>query len=83
MTTRNFDSRVITDRLQACSYARYIHQQQQPQQQQQQTGCSLVPNPQTANSSSSVLPLFQQGTLSVVQKGLLGGTVTVQSGGTC
>jgi hypothetical protein len=76
MSTRNFDSRVITDRLQACQYARYVHTQQL-------AGQTPISNPQTSNGNASVMPLFQSGSPSLYQKGLLGGVTTSQSGGTC
>lgn len=76
MSTRNFDSRVITDRLQACHYARYLHNAQR-------TGTSPLSNPQTSNADASTVALFQTGSPSVYQKGLLGGITQVQSGGTC
>jgi hypothetical protein len=76
MSTRNFDSRVITDRLQACQHARYVHTTQL-------AGKAPVSNPQTSNADASTLALFQTGSPSVYQKGLLGGVTTSQSGGTC
>ena len=76
MSTRNFDSRVITDRLQACNHARYIHTQQR-------VGQSAVSNPQTSNGNASIVSLFQVGSPSVFQKGLIGGITTSQPGGTC
>jgi hypothetical protein len=76
MSTRNFDSRVITERAQACQYARYV-------KQQQQSGCSSLSNPQTTNGNASILSLFQEGSPSIYQKGLLGGVTTTQPGGTC
>lgn len=76
MSTRNFDSRVITDRLQACHQARY-------QASQQSIGRSVVSNPQVSNANASMIPLYQQGSPSFYQKGLLGGVVTQEQGGTC
>lgn len=76
MSTRNFDSRVITDRLQACHQARY-------QATQQSVGQSPISNPQTSNGNASMIPLYHQGSPSFYQKGLLGGVTTSQQGGTC
>ena len=76
MSTRNFDSRVITDRLQQCHHARYLHVQQT-------NGKASVANPQTSNGDASTMSLFHAGSPSFVEKGLLGGKTTVQPGGTC
>jgi hypothetical protein len=74
MSTRNFDSRVITDRLQSRNHARY-------QYQQRSRGNLILSNPQTANGNASMATLYQEGTMTTYQKGLLGGTITEQVGG--
>lgn len=76
MSNRNFDSRTITDRLQQINHARYLHTQQL-------AGQSPLSNPQTSNGNASTVALFQAGSPSVYQKGLLGGVTTSQPGGTC
>lgn len=74
MSTRNFDSRVITDRLQSRNHARY-------QYQQRSRGNLILSNPQTANGNASMATLYQEGTMTTYQKGLLGGAMTEQVGG--
>lgn len=76
MSNRNFDSRTIIDRLQQRNHARYIRTQQL-------VGQPAVSNPQTSNADASTMSLFQTGSPSIYQKGLLGGAVTTQPGGTC
>lgn len=76
MSNRNFDSRVITDRQQACNHARYVYTTQR-------TGTAPLSNPQTSNPDASTVALFQAGSPSFYQKGLLGGHTQSQPGGTC
>lgn len=73
MSTRNFDSRVITDRLQARQHARSIYDAQA-------RGRTLVTNPQTSNPNASAMIWYQEGTPTLYDKGLLGGVVAIQSG---
>ena len=73
MSTRNFDSRVITDRLQARQHARSVYDARA-------RGRALVNNPQNSNGNASGMIWYQEGTPTVYDKGLLGGTYTVQPG---
>lgn len=74
MSTRNFDSRAIVERLQYKNHAKHVYDARA-------RGQSLRHNPQTANGNASVMVDYQAGTLTTYQKGLLGGTVTSQPGG--
>ena len=76
MSNRNFDSRTVIDRLQQINHARYIRTQQL-------AGQSAISNPQTSNADASTISLFQAGSPSIYQKGLIGGLITTQPGGTC
>ncbi len=73
MSTRNFDSRVITDRLQARQHARSVYDAHA-------RGQALLSNPQTTNGNASSMMLYQEGTPTLYDKGLLGGGYTVQPG---
>lgn len=74
MSTRNFDSRVIVERLQNRNYAKHIYEQRA-------RGQSLLQNPQTANGNGSMTTLYQEGLQTTYQKGLLGGAYTTELGG--
>lgn len=73
MSTRNFDSRVITDRLQARQHARSVYDARA-------RGHTIIANPQNSNSNASGIVWYQEGTPTLYDKGLLGGTYTVQLG---
>jgi hypothetical protein len=73
MTTRNFDSRVVTDRLQARQHARSVYDARA-------RGRTIIANPQNSNPNASGMIWYQEGTPTLYDKGLLGGTYTVQSG---
>ena len=73
MSTRNFDSRVITDRLQARQHARSVYDSQA-------RGRSLLSNPQNTNGNASYMILYQEGTPTLYDKGLLGGSYAIQPG---
>jgi hypothetical protein len=74
MSTRNFDSRVIVERLQNRNHAKHVYEQRA-------RGQPLLQNPQTANGNASMATLYQDGTQTVYNKGLVGGTYTSQQGG--
>ena len=74
MSTRNFDSRVIVERLQNRNHARYTYEARA-------RGQHILPNPQTSNGNASMATLYQEGTQTVYDKGLVGGIYTIQQGG--
>lgn len=74
MSTRNFDSRVIVERLQNRNHARYTYEARA-------RGQNMLPNPQTSNGNASMATLYQDGIQTVYDKGLLGGAYTIQQGG--
>ncbi len=74
MSTRNFDSRTIIERLQNKNHAKHVYDARA-------RGQSLLHNPQTANGDASMMVNYQAGTLTTYQKGLLGGSVTSNQGG--
>ncbi len=74
MSTRNFDSRVIVERLQNRNHSKHVYEQRA-------RGQSLLQNPQTANGNASMATWYQDGTQTVYNKGLLGGNYTIEEGG--
>jgi len=74
MSTRNFDSRVIVERLQNRNHAKHVYEQRA-------RGQPLLQNPQTANGNASMATLYQDGTQTVYNKGLIGGAYSSQLGG--
>jgi hypothetical protein len=74
MSTRNFDSRTIIERLQQKNHAKHVYDARA-------RGQSLLHNPQTANGNASVMVDYQAGSQTTYQKGLLGGIVTGNQGG--
>jgi hypothetical protein len=74
MSTRNFDSRVIVERLQNRNHSKHVYEQRA-------RGQPLLQNPQTANGNASMATLYQDGTQTVFNKGLLGGNYTIEQGG--
>jgi hypothetical protein len=75
MSTRNFDSRVIIQRLQQQNYARNLYQNNV-------NGQGLINNPQNSDGNSSRYNTFVSGTQTDYFRGLLGGGETVSLGGT-
>jgi hypothetical protein len=74
MSTRNFDSRVVIERLQQKNHAKHVYDARA-------RGQSLLHNPQTANGDASMMVDYQAGMMTTYQKGLLGGSITSNSGG--
>jgi hypothetical protein len=75
MSNRNFDSRVIIQRLQHQNYARSLYQMNV-------NGQKLINNPQHSDSTSSRLTTFISGAQNEYFRGLLGGGETISVGGT-
>ena len=74
MSNRNFDNRVIIQRLQQQNYARNLYQNNT-------TGQKLLNNPQNSDSNSSQLINFVPGAQTEYYRGLLGAGMTVSIGG--
>ena len=74
MSNRNFDNRVIIQRLQQQTYARNLYQTNM-------NGQSLISNPQNSDSTSSRLTTFVSGAQTDYFRGLLGAGETVSLGG--
>jgi hypothetical protein len=75
MSNRNFDSRVIIQRLQQQNYARNLYKNNV-------NGQGLINNPQNSDGTSSRLNTFVSGAQTDYFRGLLGGGETVSVGGT-
>lgn len=75
MSNRNFDSRVIIQRLQDKNYARNTFQYNT-------LGQLVINNPQTTNGNASNAQQFAAGSQTTYMRGLVGGCVTVNTGGT-
>jgi hypothetical protein len=74
MSNRNFDSRVIIQRLQDKNYARnfYLYNT---------TGQRILNNPQNSNSGALRYSTYHDGSQTMYFRGLIGGGMTVDSGG--
>lgn len=75
MSNRNFDNRVIIQRLQNQTYARNLYQMNV-------NGQALLKNPQHSDGTSSRLTTFVPGAQTEFFRGLLGAGQTVSVGGT-
>ena len=75
MSNRNFDSRVIIQRLQNKNYARNLYQQNVD-------GQRLVNNPQNSDGNSSRYVTFVPGAQTEYFRGLMNGPPTINLGGT-
>ena len=75
MSNRNFDSRVIIQRLQAQNYARNLYNNNVNSR-------ALINNPQTTDGNASVYNTFHTGSETMYFRGLLGGGETISIGGT-
>jgi hypothetical protein len=75
MSNRNFDSRVIIQRLQNQNYARNLYQTNV-------NGQTLINNPQNSDGTSSRLTTFVPGAKTDYFRGLIGAGETVSVGGT-
>ena len=75
MSNRNFDSRVIIQRLQNQNYARNLYQMNV-------NGQTMIKNPQTSDGAASRLTTFVSGAKTDYARGLIGGGESVSVGGT-
>lgn len=75
MANRNFDSRVIIQRLQNKNYARNLYQQNVD-------GQRLINNPQNSDGNSSRYVTFVSGAQTEYFRGLMNGPPTINLGGT-
>lgn len=75
MSNRNFDSRVIIQRLQHQNYARNLYQTNV-------NGQTLLTNPQNSDATSSRLTTFAPGAQTDYFRGLIGAGETISVGGT-
>ncbi len=75
MSNRNFDSRVIIQKLQHQNYARNVYQSNL-------NGQTLITNPQNSDGTSSRLATFVAGAQTDYFRGLLGGGESIRLGGT-
>ena len=75
MSNRNFDSRVIIQRLQNQNYARNLYQTNA-------NGQTLIANPQNSDGTSSRLATFVPGAKTDYFRGLVGAGETISAGGT-
>jgi hypothetical protein len=75
MSNRNFDNRVIIQRLQNQNYARNLYQTNV-------NGKGLINNPQNSDGNASRLTTFVPGAQTEYFRGLVGGGETVSLGGT-
>jgi hypothetical protein len=73
MSNRNFDGRVIIQRLQNQNYARNLYQMNV-------TGQTLIANPQNSNGAASQVATFSAGSQTQYFRGLLAGN-SVSIGG--
>ena len=69
MSTRNFDSSIIIQRLQNQNIAQQIRRTQQ-------SGQTLLRNPQNSNASPSVIQNYKEGTETTYSKCLNGGYIS-------
>ncbi len=76
MSNRNFDSRVIIQRLESKNYSHNLYKSQV-------IGQRIVSNPQNSNSNSSQFSQYISGSQTVYQRGLLGNGICINTGGTC
>jgi len=75
MSNRNFDSRVIIQRLKDQNQAQSVYNNEV-------NGIGVIRNPQNSNSSPEVILNYKAGAQNAYSKGLLGGLVTENLGGT-
>ena len=75
MSNRNFDNRVIIQRLQNQNYARNLFTNNA-------NGKQLINNPQNTDGDASVYNTFKSGSQTMYFRGLLGGGETINIGGT-
>jgi hypothetical protein len=75
MSNRNFDNRVIIQRLQHKTYSRNLYQTNV-------NGQKLINNPQNSNPNSSVFTTFVPGAQTEYFRGLIGAGHTISLGGT-
>ena len=75
MSNRNFDNRVIIQRLQNQNYARNLYLNNV-------NGKQLITNPQNTDGTSSRQNTFTAGAQTEYFRGLIGGCETVSIGGT-
>jgi len=75
MSNRNFDSRVIIQRLQHQNYARNLYQTNL-------NGQTLITNPQNSDGTSSRLATFVSGAKTDYARGLIGSGESISLGGT-
>lgn len=75
MSNRNFDSRVIIQRLHNQNYARNLYQMNV-------NGQTIIRNPQTSDGTASRLGTFVSGAKTDYTRGLIGGGESVSVGGT-
>lgn len=76
MSNRNFDSRVIIQRLQDQNRARSLYQYNK-------NGMAIVNNPQTSDSGAGRINTFHSGSETMYFRGLIGEYVTTSLGATC
>ena len=74
MSNRNFDSRVITQRLQNQNYARNLYKNNV-------NGQGIINNPQNTDGTSSNFTSYKPGAQTEYFRGLLGGGETISVGG--
>lgn len=74
MSNRNFDNRVIIQRLQNQNYARNLYKNNT-------SGNKLINNPQNSDGNSSRYNTYTPGAQTEYFTGLLGGNKTVSIGG--
>jgi len=74
MSNRNFDSRVIIQRLQNKNYSRNLYKNNT-------SGATIINNPQTSDGNSSRFNSFVSGAQTEYFRGLLGGGETINIGG--
>ena len=75
MSNRNFDNRVIIQRLQNQNYARNLYLNNV-------NGKQLITNPQNTDGTSSRQNTFTAGAQTEYFRGLIGGCQTISIGGT-
>jgi len=74
MSNRNFDNRVIIQRLQDKNYARNLYLNNT-------IGQRIITNPQNSDGNASRFTTYHDGSQTEYYKGLLGGNITVNIGG--
>jgi hypothetical protein len=75
MSNRNFDSRVIIQRLQEQNYSRNLYTYNT-------AGNQIIRNPQNSNGAASRFTSYTEGSQTMYFRGLVGGGVTSSIGGT-